>query len=211
MIEASVVSQMVKNLPAMQETQVWSPGREDPPKKEMATHSSVLAWRIPWTEEPGGLQSMGRKELNTTERLTLLLSLFFFPQGWWVGRKTDYSIRIWIAINSVSFYYNHFIWLVEFCYFLLFSLLPSLQIPALLLCCGSATNLCSTLRDPMDCSPPLLPPGVCSPLTWEQESQCWHLWHAFHAPAWQGSSPVPPILQKAPLLSPGHTAKTHIR
>ena len=54
MIEASVVSQMVKNLPAMQETQVWCPGREDPLKKEMATHSSVLAWRIPWTEEPGG-------------------------------------------------------------------------------------------------------------------------------------------------------------
>ena len=88
MIEASVVSQMVKNLPAMQETQFWSPGREDPPKKEMATHSSVLAWRIPWTEEPGGLQSLGRKELNTTERLTLLLSLFFFPKdGGWAEKQ----------------------------------------------------------------------------------------------------------------------------
>ena len=49
---ASLVAQMVKTLPAMQETWVWSLGWEDPLKKEMATHSSVLAWRIPWTEEP---------------------------------------------------------------------------------------------------------------------------------------------------------------
>ena len=50
---------MVKSLPAMQETQVQSLDWEDHLEKEMATHSSVLAWRIPWTEEPGGLQSMG--------------------------------------------------------------------------------------------------------------------------------------------------------
>ena len=50
---------MVKNLPAMQETGVQSLGQEDPLEKEMATHSSILAWRIPWTEEPGGLPSMG--------------------------------------------------------------------------------------------------------------------------------------------------------
>ena len=52
---------MVKNLPAMQElqeTQVRSLGREDPPEKGMATHSSILVWRVPWTEEPGGIQSM---------------------------------------------------------------------------------------------------------------------------------------------------------
>ena len=47
-----------KEPPAMQKTRVWSLGREDPLEKEMATHSSILAWRIPWTEEPGGLQSM---------------------------------------------------------------------------------------------------------------------------------------------------------
>ena len=46
---------VVKNPPAMQETWVWSLGWEDPPEKEMVTHSSILAWRIPWTEEPGGL------------------------------------------------------------------------------------------------------------------------------------------------------------
>ena len=56
---ASLVVQQVKNLPVMQETRVRSLGGEDPPEEGMATHSSILAWRIPWTEEPGGLQSMG--------------------------------------------------------------------------------------------------------------------------------------------------------
>ena len=54
----SLVAQTVKRLPAMQETRVWSLAREDPLEKGMAIHSSILAWRIPWTEEPGGLQSM---------------------------------------------------------------------------------------------------------------------------------------------------------
>ena len=64
---ASLVAQTVKNLPAMQETQVRSLGWEDPLEKEMAIHSSIFAWRIPWTEDPGGLQSMGHKESDTTE------------------------------------------------------------------------------------------------------------------------------------------------
>ena len=55
---ASLVAQTVKNWPAMQEIQVWSLGREDPQEKEMAIHPSILAWEIPETEEPGGLQSM---------------------------------------------------------------------------------------------------------------------------------------------------------
>ena len=67
---------MVKNLPTMQETQVRSLGWEDPLEKGMATHSSILAWRILWTEEPGGfIAPQGRKESDTTERLTLSLSL----------------------------------------------------------------------------------------------------------------------------------------
>ena len=61
---ASLVAQMVKNLPAMQETQVQSLGQEDPLEKGMATHSSILAWRIPWTEEPGGLQSTGLQRVR---------------------------------------------------------------------------------------------------------------------------------------------------
>ena len=55
---------MVKNLSAMQETQVLSLGQEDPLEKELATHSSILVWRIPWTEEPGGLQSMGSQKVR---------------------------------------------------------------------------------------------------------------------------------------------------
>jgi len=58
------VAQTVKNLPAMQETQVLSLGWEDPLEKGMATHSSSLAWRIPWTEEPGGLQFMGSQRVG---------------------------------------------------------------------------------------------------------------------------------------------------
>ena len=55
----SLVAQTVKRLSAMQESQVQSLGWADPLEKEVATHSSILAWKIPWTEEPGGLQSMG--------------------------------------------------------------------------------------------------------------------------------------------------------
>ena len=55
---------MVKNTPAMQETQVQSLGWEDPLEERMATHSSILAWEIPWTEEPGGLQSMGSQRVG---------------------------------------------------------------------------------------------------------------------------------------------------
>ena len=61
------MAQTVKNLPAVQETQVQYLGREDPLEKGVATHSSILAWRIPWTEEPGGLQSMGVAESGLSD------------------------------------------------------------------------------------------------------------------------------------------------
>ena len=59
-------SSLVKNLSAAQETQVWSLGREDTLEKEMVNHSSILAWKIPWTEEPGGLLFIGLQELDMT-------------------------------------------------------------------------------------------------------------------------------------------------
>ena len=65
----SLVAQRLKRLPAMRETGVRSQGWEDPLEKKMATGSSILAWRIPWTEEPGGLQSTGLQRVGTTERL----------------------------------------------------------------------------------------------------------------------------------------------
>ena len=65
--KASLVAQTVKNQPAMQETRGPSLGRKDPLEKGMATHSSILAWRISWTEGPGGYSPLGRKELDMTE------------------------------------------------------------------------------------------------------------------------------------------------
>ena len=67
----SLVAQMVKNPRAVQETWIRCLGWEDPLEKGMAPYSSILAWRIPWTEEPGGLQSMGCKQSDMTERLSL--------------------------------------------------------------------------------------------------------------------------------------------
>ena len=76
------MAEIIENI--MQEIWVQSLGQEDPLEKEMATHSSTLAWRIPWTEEPGGLQSMRLQESNMTERLTYIFkfshNLFLM---WW--------------------------------------------------------------------------------------------------------------------------------
>ena len=65
------MAQTVKRLPTMCESRVQSLGQEDLLEKGMATHSSTLAWKIPWTEEPGRLQSMGSQKSDTTEQLTL--------------------------------------------------------------------------------------------------------------------------------------------
>ena len=61
---ASLVAQMAKNLPAIQETWVWSLGQEDPLEKGMTIHSNIFAWRIAWTEEPGRLQSLGLQRVG---------------------------------------------------------------------------------------------------------------------------------------------------
>ena len=77
---ASLVAQMVKNLPAVWETWILSPGWEDPLEKETATHSSILAWRIPQTEEPGRLQDWGRQRVrHDWATFTSLQKLYFFP------------------------------------------------------------------------------------------------------------------------------------
>ena len=87
----------------MQETWVRSLSREDPLEKEMATHSSILAWRIPWTEDPGGLQSMGypqgRKESDMTERLH-----FHFPllKGH-LPSEPDFSLSFPLPTHQTSF------------------------------------------------------------------------------------------------------------
>ena len=75
---AFLVAQRLKRLPAMQETWVWSLGWKDPLEKEMATHSSILAWRIPWMEEPGGLKSTGSQRVGHDWATSLSLSRPFF-------------------------------------------------------------------------------------------------------------------------------------
>ena len=77
---ASLVSQMVKNLPAMQEAWIWSLGWEDPMEKEMVTFSSILTWRIPWTGEPGRLQSTGLQRVRHDWATSLSLSNRFSRQ-----------------------------------------------------------------------------------------------------------------------------------
>ena len=79
-LRASLVGQTIKNLPATQETQVWSLRQEDPLEKGVATRSSILAWRVSWTEEP-----WDRKESGMTERLTVsFISVYIFWSSFWI-------------------------------------------------------------------------------------------------------------------------------
>ena len=110
---ASLVAQMVKNLPAVQETRVQSLGQEDPLEKELATHSSILAWRIPSTEKPGSLQSTGQQRV-VPERLSLslftvmiaihtyLLNCCFKTSNSVVSPKYQVSIFYIISFNNPS-------------------------------------------------------------------------------------------------------------
>ena len=99
---AFLVAQMLKRLPAMQETWVQSLGREDPLEEEMATHSSILAWKIPWAGEPGGLQSMGS---HTTDQLHF--SLVYQSRNWHriYTRNTFEHLLFWLIVRNA--HYNH--------------------------------------------------------------------------------------------------------
>ena len=92
-LRASLVAQRLKCLPAMRETWVQSLGQEDPLEKEMATHSSILAWRIPWMEEPGGLQSMGSQRVRHDWATSLSLSLSTWTEGY---------TQEWIHVDKVK-------------------------------------------------------------------------------------------------------------
>ena len=104
----SSVAQLVKNLPVMQENWVRFLGREDPLEKEMATHSSILAWRIPRTEEPGRLQSMGLQESDMTKQLihhqpqpTKLSILPGLSEGWSTALAV-FLLSLLIALNKLT-------------------------------------------------------------------------------------------------------------
>ena len=98
---ASLVAHTGKNLPAMQDTRIWPLGQEDLLKKGMATHSNILAWRIPWKEEPGGLQSMGLQRLrHNWEINTLLLGSANCPPCWALAESALFSLKgVWAAYN----------------------------------------------------------------------------------------------------------------
>ena len=85
------MAQIVKNLPAMQEAQVPSLGKEDTLKKRMATHSNILAWRNPWAEEPGGLRSVGSQKSDRTERLTF--SLFIYMHTYKINQQKQHKFE----------------------------------------------------------------------------------------------------------------------
>ena len=93
----SLVAQMVKRLPTMQETRVRSLGREDPLEKEMAIHSSTLAWKIPWMEERGRLQPMGLQRVGHNWATSL-----FFLSFWWKYRVPPTPAQLSILINNAD-------------------------------------------------------------------------------------------------------------
>ena len=107
-IWASLVVQKLKHLPTKQETWVWSLGREDSLEKEMATHSSILAWRIPWSEEPGGLQSTG------SQRVGNYWALFF--ECWVLSQHFHSPLSLssrgsWVLLHFLP--YGGVIWISE--------------------------------------------------------------------------------------------------
>ena len=104
-LRSSLVAQMVKHLSTMWETWVWSLGQEDPLEKEMGIHSSTIAWKIPWTEEPGWLQSMGSQRVRHDWETSLSFSLFF---------STVYRAVILFA-SGISFQWVRLVqWLCRF-------------------------------------------------------------------------------------------------
>ena len=111
------VAQMVENMPAMQETWVWSLGLEDSLEKEMATHSSILAWRIPWTEGPGGLQSMGLQRVGhdwATNTYTCTFTVLFLD--FW-----DRILDHWLYLLT---YLTHYFFLHLEVYIVIIFILP---------------------------------------------------------------------------------------
>ena len=101
-----LVAQRIKCLPAMRETRVWSLGWEDPLEKEMETHSSILAWRIPWTEEPGGLQSTGSQRVGhdwVTSLHTYNYSIRFCKAFLFLAQNDFSGLPCWVPTPDLEF------------------------------------------------------------------------------------------------------------
>ena len=100
------MAQMVKNLPAMQETQVRSLDQEDPLEQGMVTHSSILAWTIPWTEEPSGLQSMGSRRVEHN-CVTNTHTEFSLKSGSLIPPALFFFLKIALAIQSLLCFHTN--------------------------------------------------------------------------------------------------------
>ena len=100
----SLVAQMVKKLPTMRETWLWSLSREDLLEKGLATHSSILAWRIPWTEEPGGLQTVGSQRV----RYDWGTNSFSFTRFHWDRQSMKLDVSGWIVYENSLYCSCHF-------------------------------------------------------------------------------------------------------
>ena len=110
-LRASLIAQSVKNLPEMHETWVRSLGQEDPPEKEMATHSSILAWRIPWREKPGRTPSMGSQELDMTEQITFFNKYTYTNIYIYLHKPLHTNTRIYIHPYNIHSYVCMYVFL----------------------------------------------------------------------------------------------------
>ena len=123
--KASLVAQTIKHLPVMQKTWIQSLGREDTLEKGMATHSSILAWRIPWTEKPGRLQSMGSKRVRQDGATNTVQANFYstFLDLMWYGWEIWLCMCGWVCLYSLPINATS--------KFSCFSLIPILKMPTL--------------------------------------------------------------------------------
>ena len=117
MYTTSPVAQRLKRLPAMQETWAQSLGQEDPLEKEMATHSGILAWKIPWTEELGGLQSMGLQRVRYDRATSLSLLCIKYINSKELLHKTGNCIQyLIITYMEKNWYKNEYIYMRTYTY-----------------------------------------------------------------------------------------------
>ena len=101
-LKPQLVAQMVKNLPAMWDTWVQSLGGKDPLEREMATYSSVLAWEIPWTEDPGGLQSTGSQRVGPNRVTNTFTFIHHWGLPWWLSSKKNLPVMQETQVQSLG-------------------------------------------------------------------------------------------------------------
>ena len=160
----SLVAQMIKHLSTALETRVQCLGWEDPLEMEMAIHSSILAWKIPWTEEPGRLQSMGSQSRTQMSNFTFFFFMWAHLSVW--INPTSLFLDVWLCV-SLSFP-----WCVVIC-FLVFSLMCGYVFPCYSLMCGyvfPCLFISARWWSPWRWERGFPKEGLCQLLTWTEQS-----------------------------------------